>query len=52
VPWTTAQVNSKKKGLAPAEKKKWVAVANNVLKRTGSDSSAIKIANSKTKRSK
>jgi uncharacterized protein YdaT len=53
MPWTVADVDSKKKGLTPAQKTKWVAIANGILadckKKGGKDceASAIKIANSK-----
>jgi uncharacterized protein YdaT len=32
MPWTVKDVDSKKKGLTPAQKKKWVKIANGVLK--------------------
>jgi len=53
VPWTVKDVDSKKKGLTPAQKKKWVSIANSVLKdcqsKKGKDceGKAIRIANSK-----
>lgn len=53
IPWTVKDVDSKKKGLTPAQKKKWVKIANSVLKdckaKGGSDceGKAIRIANSK-----
>jgi uncharacterized protein YdaT len=53
MPWTVKDVDSKKKGLTPAQKKKWVKIANGVLKdcqaKKGKncEGKAIKIANSK-----
>jgi hypothetical protein len=55
VPWTVADVESKKKGLTPEQKKKWVNIANAILKdciaKGGTDKTcapkAIRIANSK-----
>jgi len=51
MPWTVADVDSKKKGLSPSQKKKWVSIANAALKRCQAkggkncDASAIRIAN-------
>lgn len=55
MPWSVSDVDEHKKGLTPAQKKKWVSIANGVLaqciKDGGSDKTcapkAIKIANSK-----
>ena len=53
MPWTVKDVDSKKKGLTPAQKKKWVSIANSVLKSCKAkggkncDAQAIKVANSK-----
>lgn len=53
MPWTVADVDKHKKGLTPAQKKKWVTIANSALKQCqtsgGSDceGKAIRIANSK-----
>lgn len=53
MPWTVGDVDEHKKGLTPAQKKKWVSVANGVLKdcqsKGGKDceGKAIRIANSK-----
>ena len=53
MPWTTKDVDRHKKGLTPAQKKKWVSVANGVLKSckasggSGCEGKAIRIANSK-----
>lgn len=55
MPWSIEDVDKHKKGLSPAEKKKWVSVANGVLKKCladgGTDATcapkAIRIANSK-----
>jgi len=53
MPWTTKDVDKHKKGLTPAQKKKWVSIANSILasckKEGGSDceGKAIRVANSK-----
>jgi len=47
VPWSISDVEHKKKGLTLAQKKRWVAIANSVLKDSGDDVKAIMIANSK-----
>ena len=54
MPWTAKDVDSHKKGLTPAQKKKWVSVANGVYRecmKSGTDKTcaakAIRIANSK-----
>jgi hypothetical protein len=53
MPWKVKDVDSHKKGLTPAQKKKWVSIANGVLKdcqsKGGKDceAKAIRIANSK-----
>jgi len=53
MPWTVKDVDRHKKGLTPAQKKKWVSIANSVLKdcqsKGGKDceGKAIRIANSK-----
>ncbi|MFA5394430.1 MAG: hypothetical protein WC346_00240 [Methanogenium sp.] len=55
MPWTVKDVDEHKKGLSPAQKKKWVSVANAILKsclaKGGTDKTcapkAIRIANSK-----
>lgn len=50
MPWSVGDVDSHKKGLTPSQKKKWVKIANGVLKKCGSGSAcegkAIRIANS------
>lgn len=46
MPWKPSDASKKtKKANTPAEKKKWSSVANKVLKSTGDDAKAIKIAN-------
>lgn len=49
MPWTVKDVDKHKKGLTPAQKKKWVDIANRRLKACGRgqgcEASAIKIAN-------
>lgn len=53
MPWTVKDVDKHKKGLTPAQKKKWVSIANSALKdckaKSGKDceGKAIRIANSK-----
>jgi uncharacterized protein YdaT len=53
MPWTVKDVDGFKKGLTPAQKKKWVSIANGILKDCQSkggkncEGKAIKIANSK-----
>jgi uncharacterized protein YdaT len=47
MPWTVADVDRHKKGLSAEQKKKWVSIANAVLKDTGDEGRAIRIANSK-----
>lgn len=53
MPWTVADVDKHKKGLTPAQKKKWVSTANGVLKQCQADGGedcegkAVRVANSK-----
>ena len=53
MPWTTKDVDEHKKGLTPAQKKKWVSIANGVLEQCQADGGkdcegkAIRVANSK-----
>jgi hypothetical protein len=53
MPWTVSDVDRHKKGLTTAQKRKWVAIANRVLKDcqskggSGCEGKAIRIANSK-----
>lgn len=47
MPWTIDDVDRFKHGLTKKQKKRWVAIANSVLKRTGDDATAIRIANSR-----
>ena len=56
MPWTVADVDEHKKGLDADGKKKWVAIANDTLKRCkqrsgakNCDAQAIRMANSLTK---
>ena len=57
MPWTIEDVDSHNKGLSPNQKKQWVAVANDALKRCKEkgdkdcDASAIRQANASVKRS-
>lgn len=46
MPWKPSDAQKKnKKADTPAEKKKWASVANSVLKDSGDDAKAIRIAN-------
>lgn len=46
MPWTPEQAASKTHyASSPASQQKWAAIANGVLKKTGDDASAIRIAN-------
>jgi hypothetical protein len=46
MPWGPSEATRfTKKASTPAAKKQWSAVANAVLKKTGSDAKAIRIAN-------
>ena len=47
MPWTVADVDKHKKDLTPEQKKKWISIANSVLKDSGDEGKAIRIANSK-----
>lgn len=47
MPWTKSDVDKHKKGLTDAEKEKWVSIANSVLKDSGDEGKAIRIANAK-----
>lgn len=51
MPWTVADVERHNKGLSDKKKRQWVAVANDVLERTGSDAQAIKAANAAVRES-
>jgi hypothetical protein len=51
MPWTPKDANKKtKKADTPKEQKEWSKTANKVLKSTGSDATAIKVANALIKR--
>ncbi len=52
MPWTpkNGPARHTKKASTPAKKKQWAATANAVLKKTGDDATAIKIANAAVKR--
>lgn len=51
MPWTPKDAQKKtKKADTPAEKKKWAAVANDVLSKTGDDARAVKAANAALKK--
>lgn len=46
MPWTPKDAPKKtKKANTPAEKKQWAKTANAVLKKTGDDARAVRIAN-------
>ena len=51
MPWKPSDASKKnRKADTPAEKKQWAAVANKVLKSTGSDAKAIRTANAAIKK--
>ena len=51
MPWTAADaIRHDKKATSPKKKRQWASVANSILKRTGSDSRAIRGANSVVKK--
>lgn len=53
MPWTAGDAAKKtKKAKSPKAKRQWRDVANSVLKRTGSDSLAIREANAVVKKRK
>lgn len=53
MPWNPKDATKKTKAAkSPAAKKKWSTVANAVLKKTGDDGQAIRIANAAVKRGK
>ena len=46
MPWTPANASSKtKKANTPSKRKKWAAVANDVLSKTGDEGRAVRAAN-------
>lgn len=47
MPWTVADVDRHKKGLSADDKRMWVAIANHILKQTGDEGRAIRIANAR-----
>lgn len=47
-PWGIADVDKHKKGLTKKQKKKWVAIANAILKRTGNEGMAIATADKRS----
>jgi len=50
MPWTPKDASAKtRKASSPAKKKKWAGVANAVLKKSGDDGKAIRIANAAVK---
>ncbi len=52
-PWTASSFRSKhNKKLTAAQAKKAAAIANSILKETGDEAKAIRIANSQLKRKK
>ncbi len=52
MPWKVGDVDRHNKGLSPMQKRAWVSTANAVLKRTGSDSEAIRTANARVRKRK
>ena len=52
MPWSQREVSRHNKNVkSPKRKRQWAKVANSILKRTGSDSRAIRGANSVVKKS-
>ena len=52
MPWTMKDAPAHtKKASSPAKKKVWSSTANAVLKKSGDDASAIRIANAQVKKS-
>lgn len=53
MPWTSNDAKSKtKKATTPAKKRQWSSTANAVLKKTGDDAQAIRVANAAVKKRK
>ncbi len=54
MPWTASDGPHRhtKRANSPAKRKKWAAVANAVLKKSGNEGQAIRIANAMVKRKK
>lgn len=52
MPWKAADAKRFKKGLSSDQAKKWAAVANRVLKDTGDEGKAVRVANSQVKKKK
>lgn len=51
MPWKPSDAPKKtKKANTPKEKKQWASVANKVLKSTGDESKAVRIANASIKK--
>lgn len=51
MPWKSSDApKHTKKADTPAEKKQWAKTANSVLKKTGDDAKAIRIANAAVKK--
>ena len=53
MPWTASQAHAKThKASTKAKRKKWVRVANSILKQSGDEGKAIRIANAMMKHKK
>ena len=51
MPWTASQAHAKThKASTKAKRKKWVRVANSILRQSGDEGKAIRIANSMMKK--
>ena len=51
MPWKAKAASSKtKKASTPAKRRKWARVANSILKQSGSEGKAIRIANAMMRR--
>jgi len=52
MPWSAKDVEKHIKNLSPVQKAAWVRVANSVLKDSGDEGKAVRIANSQAKKAK
>lgn len=49
MPWSSNDADRFKKGLSENSKRRWAEIANEVLRKTGNESNAIKVANGATR---
>lgn len=50
MPWTAKDAPRHNKGLSSSQKKKWAGIATGILKDTGDEGKAIRVANAAMKR--